>query len=215
MASTIVLNQDSPSVIHLCKRDKRLAKVISQVGEISYSPHEDAYAFLIREIIEQMLSIKVGRKIYDRLLALCDGKITPTAINKLSDEQIKSTGTSTAKVDYIRSVTNAVMENRLDFSSLSEIKDQEIIKKLVSLRGVGYWTAKMYLIFVLDRPDVLPYEDAAFLQSYSWLYKTTDKTPTSIQKKCSKWHPYSSTAVRYLYQALDMGLTKEEFHLHK
>lgn len=63
--------------------------------------------------------------------------------------------------------------------------------------------------------SVLPYEDGAFLQSYRWLYKTDDCSPTSIKKKCSKWRPYSSTAARYMYRALDMGLTKKEFHLFK
>ena len=73
----------------------------------------------------------------------------------------------------------------------------------------------MYLIFVLDRQDILPYEDAAFIQSYEWMYKTKDKSMESITRKCKKWKPYSSIAARYLYRALDMGLTKKVFHLHK
>lgn len=73
----------------------------------------------------------------------------------------------------------------------------------------------MYLIFVLDRQDILPYEDGAFLQSYRWLYKTIDCSPASIKSKCKKWSPYSSIAARYLYHALDLGLTKSEFHLFK
>ena len=93
--------------------------------------------------------------------------------------------------------------------------DSEIMKSLTSIKGIGNWTAKMYLIFVLNRPDILPVEDVAFLQAYQWLYKTDDRTPKSVQKKCNKWKPYSSIAARYLYRALDGGLTKEEFHLYK
>ncbi|MCC8014242.1 MAG: hypothetical protein LIO87_03520 [Eubacterium sp.] len=85
----------------------------------------------------------------------------------------------------------------------------------MKILGIGKWTAKMYLIFVLDCPDVLPVEDAAFLQAYKWLYKTEDCSEKSVYKKCKKWKPYSSIAARYLYRALDMGYTKKEFHLFK
>ena len=101
------------------------------------------------------------------------------------------------------------------FDVLREMSDEAVIKKLTALRGIGMWTAKMYLIFVLDRQDVLPFEDGAFLQSYRWLYKTTDIAPVSVKKKCAKWKPYSSIAARYLYRVLDLGLTREEFHLFK
>lgn len=95
------------------------------------------------------------------------------------------------------------------------MNDSEVFKYLTSFKGIGKWTTNMYLIFVLNRMDILPTNDTAFLQSYECLYKTTDRSDTSIRKKCKKWKPYSSIASRYLYRALDTGLTKEEFHLHK
>jgi DNA-3-methyladenine glycosylase II len=215
MDDKIVLNQDSPSVKHLCAKDKRLAKAICMVGEITYVPHKDGYAFLIHEVIEQMLSIKTTQKIYSRLEALCGGSVTPTAISHLSDEQIRSTGTSLAKVSYIKSITDAVLYKKIILADLEEMTDGDIQKELMKLRGIGHWTAKMYLIFVLDRLNVLPYEDTAFLQAYCWLYNSEDKSPELIKKRCKKWIPYSSIAARYLYKALDMGITKEEFHLYK
>lgn len=215
MPNTITLTPESESIQYLCKKDKRLAKVISTIGPISYHPYDDGYAFLVHEIIEQMLSVKAGAKIYERLETLCAGSITPGAINRLSDEEIRSTGTSSAKVSYIRSLTAAVISGALDLSSLVSMTDSEIIKTLTAIKGIGNWTAKMYLIFVLDRPDVLPTEDVAFLQAYQWLYKTDDRTPESVRRKCKKWKPYSSIAARYLYRALDGGYTKEEFHLFK
>lgn len=107
------------------------------------------------------------------------------------------------------------MSQDLILSDLAQLSDIEVIKKLTKYRGIGNWTAKMYLIFVLDRQDILPYEDGAFLQAYKWLYKTDDISPKSVEKKCRKWKPYSSVAARYMYRALYLGLTKEEFHLFK
>ena len=209
----VTLNKQTPQVIYLCSKDKRLAKVIDMVGEITYSTHDDGYAFLTHEIIEQMLSIKAGAKIYGRLSELCLGHITPESISKLSDEEIRGTGTSSSKVRYIRSLTQAVTTGQLILDQLPNLKDDDVIKQLTAIKGIGEWTAKMYLIFVLNRADVLPIEDVAFLQSYKWLYKTDDVSKESIQKKCKKWKPYSSIAARFMYRALDMGLTKEEFHL--
>lgn len=216
MAAIVTLNQDSPSVQYLCKKDKRLTKVISMVGPITYEPHTDnPFPFLIHEIIEQMLSVKAGAKIYERLEKLCDDQITPDAIQKLSVEEIKAIGTSTAKANYIKGAALAVLSGELDFTKFSDRTDAAALKELISLHSIGTWTAKMYLIFVLDRQDILPFEDIAFLQSYKWLYKTEDVSKASIEKKCKKWKPYSSVAAKFIYRALDMGFTKEEFHLFK
>lgn len=216
MPDIITLDMNSPSIQYLCKRDKRLAKVISMVGPITYSPHEDdPYCFLIHEIIEQMLSVKAGQKIFARLEELCAGDVNPDNVSALTDEQIRSTGTSNAKVEYIRNLTNALESGSLSFDKLNEMTDKDVIHEMTKIRGIGTWTAKMYLMFVLNRPDILPVEDGAFLQGYRWVYKTEDCKPASVAKKCKKWKPHSSIAARYLYRALDSGLTKEEFHLYK
>ena len=217
MPSAITLNDQHPAVQYLCKKDKRLAKVIRMVGPITYVPHseEEIYSFLVHEIIEQMLSVKAGRKIFGRLEDLCGGKVTPENVNTFSDLELQGIGTSSSKVKAIRAVTNAVLNSDLDFKEKRQLSDQEIIKKLTSLHGIGNWTAKMFLIFVLDRPDVLPVEDSAFLQTYRWLYKTTDCSKSSVHKRCQKWKPYSSVASRYFYRAPDMGFTQEDFHLFR
>ena len=215
MNSLIILNKEHPSVKYLCNKDKRLARVIDMVGEITYQPHEEGYSFLVHEIIEQMLSIRVGAKIYGSLEDMCGGEVSVEAISKLSDEEIRSTGTSNSKVAYIRNVTDACISGALNLKELTSLSDDQVYKTLIKLKGIGSWTAKMYMIFVLDRQDILPIEDAAFLQSYKWMYKTDDVSKKVVTKKCRKWKPYSSIAARYLYRALDMGLTKEEFHLFK
>lgn len=215
MNKTTVYANDSPEVVYLKSRDRRLAKVIDLVGEVESKEHNDPYTFLVHEIIEQMLSVKAGARIYKRLEESCHGTICPETIDCLSDEEIRSAGMSNAKVEYIRILTDAVKTGVLVFSRLEAETDANVIKTLTSLRGIGNWTAKMYLIFVLNRLNVLPYEDGAFLQAYRWLYKTEDTSPASIKKKCKKWSPYASVATRFMYRALDMGLTKQEFHLFK
>ena len=215
MNNTITLTDSSPSIQHLCKRDKRLAKIIGMIGDISYKPYDDPFKFLVHEIIEQMLSVKAGRKIYSRLEEMCNGAITPETINDFSANEIQAIGTSSAKAQYIKDLANSVVHKDLVFETLVSLPDKEVIKELTKLRGIGEWTAHMYLIFVLDRQDILPTTDVAFLQVYEWLYKTDDRSKTSVEKKCKKWKPYSSIATRYFYHALDEGYTKEEFHLFK
>lgn len=215
MSMPRTLDENDAAIIYLRKKDKRFAKVFSMVGPISYSVHDDGYSFLIHEIVEQMLSTKAAQVIFNRLEARCDGIITPDAINSLSDSQIRETGTSGRKVQTIRAITDAIENRVINLKQFENMTDSEITTVLTSINGIGNWTAKMYLIFVLDRPDVLPFEDAAFLQGYKWAYRTDDCSPKSIQAKCKKWSPYSSTAARYMYRALDSGLTKQEFHLFK
>jgi len=215
VAKVFELTAHSPQVEYLKQNDRRLAKVLEMVGDISYTVHEDSYAFLVHEIVEQMLSAKAGAKIFERLVSACGGVVTPSAISALSFEEIRETGVSNAKAEYIQKLTQAVADGTLVFSELEGKEDSEIIKALTAIRGVGTWTAKMYLIFVLNRQNVLPFEDGAFLQTYRWMYKTDDTSPASIKKRCKKWSPYASVAARFMYRALDMGLTKQEFHLFK
>lgn len=207
--SQVTLSMESESVQYLCKKDKCLSKVIESIGVIQYNPiNENPYAFLIHEIIEQMLSIKAAQKIYERLEVLCEGVITPDRISQLSDEEIRNAGTSNAKVEYIRNITSAVLNGTVDFEVMNTLTDDEAIKTLTNIRGIGNWTAKMYLMFVLDRQDILPIEDGAFIQVYRWMYDTDDCSPKSIYAKCKKWSPYSTIAARFCYRALDEGMTK-------
>lgn len=216
MSQKITLDESSMEIQYLCKKDKRFAKVFSMIGAISYETHDkDAYSFLVHEIIEQMLSVKASAQIYNRLDLLCDCDVSPTRVANLSIDQLKSIGTSKAKATYIKGLTEAVISGQLNLTSLESMNDSEVTKILTSLKGIGTWTAKMYLIFVLNRPDILPFEDVAFLQGYGWAYKTTDYSPAAVKTKCKKWKPYSSIAARYMYHALDTGLTREEFHLFK
>lgn len=149
MNNTITLTDSSSSIQHLCKRDKRLAKIIGMIGDISYKPYDDPFKCLVHEIIEQMLSVKAGKKIYSRLEEMCNGAITPETINNFSANEIQAIGTSSAKAQYIKDLANSVVHKDLVFEILNSLPDKEIIKELTKLRGIGEWTAHMYLILCL------------------------------------------------------------------
>ncbi len=199
------------SVQHLIKRDKRLAMVIGRIGDIEANIDDDPYAFLVGEIIGQMLSNKVADVIYGRLEGLCGGSISVESMSGISVADLRGIGLSNAKSNYVLTITDAVRSGSIRFEELETLSDDEVMKKLMSYKGIGSWTAKMYLLFVLKREDIVPYEDGAFLQSFKWLYGTKDVKKDDVLKKAKKWHPYSSIAARYLYRALDSGLIKESF----
>lgn len=214
MSKLITLNATSEPIIYLSKKDERLAVLFDMIGEITYIPYsEDPFLFLLDTIIGQMLSQKAANCISKRVHTLCGEKITPETVAKIPVEQFRTVGVSRSKSIYILNLANSVLNGDLQFNELSKLDDQTVYKKITSIHGLGSWSAKMYLIFVLNRQNILPYEDGAFLQGYTWLYETKDKTPSSIKEKCKKWEPYSSIATRYLYKALDNGFTKQEFHL--
>lgn len=211
----IQLDSYSTAIIHLSKKDKHLAELIRNIGPLQYINDQEPYAFLVEAIIGQMLSNKVAQILAGRLRNSCHGSLAPYLISALSDDQLGAIGISRAKVRYIRHLTDAVENGTLNLNALYGLSDQQIMKELTAIHGIGNWTAKMFLIFVCDRLDVLPTEDLAFIQAYQWLYHQTDLKPAAIQHKCRKWKPYSSIAARFLYCALDQGLTKTPFRLHK
>lgn len=199
------------AIEHLKRADSRLGRVIEEIGDLqigSYNPSNDEFHFLVREIVGQMISTGVRKVILQRLQDLCCNDICPETLNKLTVEQLRGIGLSNAKSGYILNLATLVSSKSIDFERINSLNDEEVIKELVKIRGIGAWTAKMYLIFYLQRENVLPYEDGAFLQAYKWLYNTKIVTPESISRKCRKWKPYQSIGARYMYQALDRGLTK-------
>lgn len=208
MKKVITLTLESEGIKYLSKKDKQLGKVFNLIGDLSYRPYEDHYSFLVETIIGQMLSNKVANVISNRVTNACGGLITPESISNIGTEGLRSLGLSNAKVSYIFNLTDHVYKEQTIFTGLLYKSDQEVIKYLTNLKGIGNWTAKMYLIFALDRKDVLPYEDGAFIQSYSWLYNTDKTLKNDVEQICKNWRPYSSIAARYLYKLLDNGYTK-------
>lgn len=182
---------------------------MEQVGSLSHTDLKDDFLFFIEQVIGQMLSIQVADVMTRRLADLCRGEITAGTICSLSVDELKKIGISLRKAECIRQIAFMVETGSLDFGKLKELSDTEIIKSLTAIKGIGNWTAKMYL-YKINRPDVLPYEDATFLAAYKWLYRTRNVKPEAVKRRCRKWSPYSSVAAMYLYTAFDRKLIATE-----
>lgn len=210
MDEYITITLFDPSVVFLRQCDDRLNTLIGRIGDIRNCVIRDRFKFLVDTIISQMLSNKAAGTISSRLWTICE-KDTQylDQIATLSIDHIKSTGMSRYKAENIIGLARYLQDNPDFLKSLEPMSDQEVITQLIKIRGFGPWSAKMYLIFVLNRQDVLPFEDGAFIQAFSWLYSTKECKKEDIITRCEKWKPYSSIAARYLYFALDSGLTRE------
>lgn len=201
------LYEEAVSVLK--KRDKKLAWLMERVGLLYHTDLKDDFLFLIEQVIGQMLSIRVADVMTGRLADRCRGKITAGTIYSLSVDELKKIGISLRKAECIRQIACMVETGNLDFGKLKELSDAEIITSLTAIKGIGSWTAKMYL-YKINRPDVLPYEDATFLAAYKWLYRTRNVKPEAVKRRCRKWSPYSSVAAMYLYAAFDRKLIATE-----
>lgn len=195
-------------VCYLMAQDENLASVIRATGEISYEIYEDYYDFLVRTVVSQMLSNKVAAVLCARLSALCGGEITLENIKNLSDESIKKAGISSSKIGYIRDLGRRIESGELNLDALNAVGDDEVVSQLRKVRGIGAWSAKMFLIFALGRQDVLPYEDGAFLSAFKRAFSLQSYDKDVIYDYCERWRPYRSVAARFLYKALDSGKLK-------
>lgn len=201
---------DKNKLDYLKKADWRLAKVIDEVGTLTMYGHCDSFYFLVREIVGQMISASVKKVIFARLLDMCGGELSPGRLLEHDISEFRSIGLSMSKSSYILNFAKEVADGNVDFEKLSSETDDVVMKSLMSICGIGTWTAKMYLIFFLRREDVLPYEDGAFMQGFKWLYNYKNPSRATVERVCKKWKPYTSIGARYMYAALDSGLTKED-----
>lgn len=202
------LTTQTPEVAYLMERDWRLRHLIEAVGNLSYEASGSAFEHVAHSVIEQMLSMKVGRTIEGRLRGLCGGKITGEAVLSLSLEEIRSCGVAARKAATLQELARTMPEQRL--RALAGLSDDEVRAALTAVRGIGRWTDDMFLIFYLERPDILPVEDGAVRQVFRWLYGAPLTDDNVREVVCSLWKPYSSTAVRYMHRALNSGFVVGE-----
>ena len=200
------LTTNKPEVAYLMERDWQLRHLTEAVGDLSYEVSGSASEHVAHSVIEQMLSMKVGRTIEGRLRELCGGEITGEAVLSLSPEEIRSCGVAARKAATLQELARTMPEQRL--RALAGLSDDEVRSALTAVRGIGRWTADMFLIFYLERPDVLPVEDSAVRQVFRWLYGAPLTDDNVREVVCSLWRRCSSTAVRYMYSALNRGIVE-------
>lgn len=202
MDRTRTISIDSKEVKHLCRRDKRLCRLIHKIGNLDYRLRDDPYKYLVETIIGQLISVKAAEAIIERLKNACGGEITLRAVSGLSETDIKAAGCSLPKAKYIKGITRAAASGELDFEKINSMDFDSAMKELKKIKGIGDWTAKMYALSFLDSPDILPVCDVAFMRACKWFFKDENIKPKDVEKLAESWRPYSSTATRYLYHCL-------------
>ena len=165
----------------------------------------DAYVALLRSIVGQQLSVKAARTIYDRLLALFDGREpTPEELLAADPEAMRAAGLSRPKVTYIRDLAEHVENGRLELDRLDELTDEEIIAELTAIKGLGRWTAEMFLMFHLRRPDVLPVGDLGIRRAVERAYRLPELPDAAeLERIAEPWRPRRTLACLYLWRSLE------------
>ncbi|WP_392431144.1 DNA-3-methyladenine glycosylase family protein [Yersinia sp. HM-2024] len=183
---------------HLKRRDKKMAAAIERLGMIARPLSPDLFAALIRNIVDQQISVKAALTVNARLVTLV-GAVTPITIAAAPIESIQGCGMTMRKAGYIKDAANAVLDGALDLSAISLLPDNEIITQLSSLNGIGIWTAEMLLISSLSRPDVLSWGDLAIRRGMMNLYHHKTLPRERFERYRRRYTPYGTTASLYLW----------------
>jgi DNA-3-methyladenine glycosylase II len=190
----------------LLRRDPVLAELIKKHGPcgLAAAQRSDHFSALVRAITGQQLSTKAAATIYARLAALMPGGVTPESLSALSDEQFRGVGMSRQKSAYFRDLSEKVLTGALPLDSLEAMSDDEVIAALTQVKGIGRWSAEMFLMFRLHRPDVLPVGDLGIVNAVKNVYRLRKKPDAErIRKIGEAWRPYRSVASWYLWRSLD------------
>src|SRR5437588_3574018 len=192
------------ALIHLKNSDEILASIITRVGPCQIAYRDPTFEALARSIVFQQLSTKAALTIYSRLEEAAGGKVTPEAIRDLSIGEMRTAGLSKQKIGYIRDLAEHALAGTLDFNRLPDLSDEQIIETLTDIKGVGVWTAHMFLIFALRRANILPVGDLGVRTAIQRAYKKRVlPKPKDIEKIARNWHPYCSIASWYLWRSLE------------
>lgn len=193
--------------VELAKRDKKLAPIIRSSGPTRLKPHTDHYGELVGSIVGQQLSAKAAGSIWRRVLDLFDGKMpTPEQLIKIKDQKLRDVGLSWAKVRYVKDLAQHIIDGRLDLDHVATMPNDQLIEQLTAVKGIGDWSAHMFMIFGLGRLDVLPVGDLGIRKAIQQVYglkELPDPAAIVTVANQNKWHPYESVASWYLWQSLD------------
>ncbi len=196
---------------HLSKRDRVMRKLISDHGSAGLQSRGDAFTTLARSIVGQQISVKAAQAVWERLVVVLGGSaeahrepLSPiTLLGKTSDE-LRQAGLSTRKVEYMLDLARHFAEGRVHVAQWQEMEDEAIIEELVDIRGIGRWTAEMFLIFHLMRPNVLPLDDLGLIKGISLSYFSGEPVSRAEARDVAEaWSPYRTVGTWYLWRSLD------------
>ena len=192
------------AIDHLRRADPILSAIIDRVGEYRIQFREPDFETLVKSIVYQQLSGKVAAVIFGRLVSASKGRLTPESILKLRPSRMRSLGLSTAKTAYIRDLARHTRDGRLVFEELPALVDAEAIERLTRVKGIGEWTAQMFLMFALRRADVLPVGDLGIRNAMRRAYGLAELPQApEIERIAERWRPYCSVASWYLWRSLE------------
>lgn len=211
------------AVAHLKQVDPVLAAIIERVGPFRFERRPATFEAMVRAIVFQQLAGAAARTIYQRLQAACEratgGKaterslyggfiITPESVLALTEEQLRACGLSRQKLSYIRDLAQKTRSLEIDFARLPAMSDDDVIEHLTRVKGIGVWSAQMFLIFALGRPDVMPTADLGINMAICKAYgKRKVPKPKQLLRFSEKWKPYRSLACWYLWRSVDKPAT--------
>ena len=208
MESMLCLNMDDDRVRYLCNSDKTLKELINQIGTLFWPVNTDYFTVLVRSIVGQQLSNKAAESIYGRL-EMNWGPICPDVIADLPLTNLASIGLSKAKTQYIQGLAKSILSGEIDFNWIQNLSDGDATRFLMKTKGIGKWTAEMFLIFSLGRMNILSFGDAGIQSTIRWLYKIPeDELKTKMSELYNIWNPYNTIASLYLWEAVDRGFMK-------
>jgi DNA-3-methyladenine glycosylase II len=195
------------AIAHLGQHDPALVKVIASYPACTIRPHKNYYQELVDSIISQQLSVKAAASIENRFRDMFGGQFpTPEQILTKSPDELRAIGFSYAKGNYVRDLAQHIIDGKVRFDHLDSLSNEEVITELTAVKGIGEWTAHMFLMFCMGRSDVLPVGDLGIRNGIRQLYGL-DHTPSPDEIKTiadnNKWHPYESIASWYVWQSLN------------
>lgn len=192
------------AVAHLMGRDRIMKKLIPKFPNISLVSRGNPFMTLARSIVGQQISVKAAESVWQRLLLECGKRPTPASVQKAGVERLRAAGLSGRKAEYILDLSTHFSEQLVRPKKWAAMDDESVIAELTAIRGIGRWTAEMFLIFNLQRPDVLPLDDAGLLKAISLHYFSGEPVSRFEAREVAQgWQPWSTVATWYLWRSLD------------
>ena len=192
---------------HLAKRDRVMRKLIPQLGEGRLQCRGDAFTTLARSIVGQQISVKAAQSVWDRFVALMPGgpsRVKPDAVLTLATETMRGAGLSGRKVEYLSDLAVHFQSGQVHVLDWQQMDDEAIIDELVAIRGIGRWTAEMFLIFHLMRPNIMPLDDLGLIKGISVNYFSGEPVSRAEAREVGDaWAPFRSVATWYIWRSLD------------